>query len=327
MSRPSSRIDWLLFFLLGGIWGSSFLFIKIGVETLPPFELVALRLLFGALLLASVVAAARQPLPRDRATLRHLVVLAILNIVVPFSLITWGELSIDSGLASILNATMPLFTIVIAAVFLGEEPITVNRLAGLLVGFAGVIVLVSHDLGASGNLGEASGQLAVALAAASYATATVYARHHVRHVRPMVLALGQVGLALPIVATLALLTEAPWTVGLRADALFAVAWLGVLGSGVAYLISFRLLARWDATRMSLVTYLLPAFGVALGALFLGEVLDPRVLLGAGLVVGGVALVNSRYGRRVLYGRAMVGPAPLRPAVEPVEVDEPLARPR
>ncbi|HEX8940389.1 MAG TPA: DMT family transporter [Candidatus Limnocylindrales bacterium] len=325
MSRPSSRLDWLLFFLLGAIWGSSFLFIKIGVETLPPFVLVAFRLCFGTLLLAAVVGAARQPLPRDAATLRHLLVLAVLNIVVPFSLITWGEQTIDSGLASILNATMPLFTIVIAALFLGEEPMTVNRLAGLVVGFAGVIVLVSRDIGASGGLGQTSGQLAVALAALSYATATVYARHHVRQVRPMVLALGQVGLALPIVGVLAVLTEAPWHVALRPDALVAVAWLGVLGSGVAYLISFRLLVRWDATRVSLVTYLLPAAGVALGAIFLGEALDPRVLLGAGLVVGGVALVNARFGRRVVYGRrpalgAATGPAAAVPVGGRAEVD-------
>jgi len=143
----------------------------------------------------------------------------------------------------------------------------------------------------------------VALASLSYASATVYARRHLRQLRPMVLALGQVGLALPIVTVLTLTIDRPWTVPLTRDAIAAVAWLGILGSGLAYLISFGLLARWDATRTSLVTYLLPIVGIVLGVTFLAEPLDTRILLGAALITGGVGLVNSRRGSRRLFGRA------------------------
>ncbi len=304
MTQRSNLADWLLFGLLGLIWGSSFLFIKIGVETLPPFTLVTLRLLFGALLLGAVIVAAREPLPRERATYRHLATLGILSIVIPFSLITWGEQHIDSGLASILNATTPLFTIVVASLALHDEPITINRLAGLLVGFTGVIVIVSRGLGGGGGDGSSIlGELAVAMASLSYGLGGVYARRYVRGIRPMTIGLGQVVSGLLVTAPLALLLDRPLEISLRPEAAFSVVWLGLLGSGVAYLIFYRILAHWGATRASLVTYILPIVGVVLGVAVRGEQVDARILGGTVLVIGGVALVNSRYGRRRLYGRA------------------------
>jgi len=288
MARGSSTFDWLLFGLLGAIWGSSFLFIKIAVGYEGPLELVSFRLMFAALTLAVIVRLSREPLPRDRRTIADLLLLAVVNVVVPFVLISWAETSISSGVASILNATMPLFTIVVASVSIGES-MTASRIAGIAAGFAGVVIVVSRSIGS----GSIAGELAVAAAACSYAVATVYARHHVRHLRPMTIALGQVGLALPIVACATIAAEHPWTVPLRPEPILSTMWLGMLGSAVAYLISFRLLARWDATRASLVTYLLPVVGVALGAVFLQEQIDARVLVGAALIVGGVALVNLR----------------------------------
>lgn len=289
MTRTSGSIDWLLFALLGAIWGSSFLFIKIGVSYVGPLELVTFRLLFGAATLAAFVWVARARLPRDRRTLADLLVLAVFNVVVPFTLISWGEQSISSGVASILNATMPLFTILVASITIGES-VTPSRLTGIAVSFAGVVIVVSRNVEASNFAGE----LAVAATACSYAVATVYARRRVGHLRPMTIALGQVGLALPIVAFAALVVEHPWTVPLRPQPILATLWLGALGSAVAYLISFRLLARWDATRTSLVTYLLPIVGVTLGAVVLGEQVDGRVIVGAALVIGGVALVNLNH---------------------------------
>jgi drug/metabolite transporter (DMT)-like permease len=291
MAHTSSRLDWLLFALLGAIWGSSFMFIKIGVGYVGPLELVSFRLFFGAATLAAIVRLAGEPLPRDRRMIGHLLVLAVFNAVIPFSLITWGEQSIPSGVAAILNATMPLFTIVVAALAIGES-ISTRRVLGLLAGFAGVVIVVSRNIG-GGNI---AGELAVTAAACSYACATVYARRQVGHLRPMTIALGQVGLALPIVLTMALVVEHPWTVALRPEPILATLWLGVLGSAVAYLISFRLLARWDATRASMVTYLLPIVGVTLGAVVLGEQVDARVVFGTALIVGGVALVNLRRSR-------------------------------
>ena len=298
----STRTDWALFVLLGFMWGSSYLFIKIGVdEGLPPLTLVMLRLVFGAALLAGVVAIAREPLPRDPRTIGHLVVMAVLNIVAPFTLITYGEQTVDSSLASILNATVPLFTIVLAALVLHDEPITVNRIVGLAVGFAGVLLLTSRD-GIGGGAGF--GEVALILSAVSYAAGNVYARRNVRGLRPMTTAVCQVGLALAITTVLAFVFEDPLGTPVTPTAFLAIVWLGLLGSGMAYLLFFRMLARWGSTRSSLVAYLLPIWGIVLGVIVLNETVDELVLAGTALVIGGVALVSARYGSRRLFGRAV-----------------------
>jgi drug/metabolite transporter (DMT)-like permease len=300
MSSTSSRLDWLLFIALGGMWGSSYLFIKFGVEEgLTPFTLVALRLGIGLALLVAVVAVAREPLPRSLRIYGHLVVMALINIVVPFFLITSAERTVDSALASILNGTVPLFAIVIAAFVLQDEPITVNRLAGLGIGFAGVVVLTGGSLGSGGDL---VGVLALIGSAVSYGAGAVYARRNIRGLRPMIPALFQVGFAFAISGALALVLEHPWTEPLTSKAVFSVLWLGILGSGLAYLVMFRLLARWGATRAAMVAYLLPVFGIALGVLVAHESVGLPVIAGTLLIVAGVALASSKVGARRLFGR-------------------------
>jgi drug/metabolite transporter (DMT)-like permease len=300
----AQRIDWILFATLALAWGSSYLFIKIGVGSLPPFVLIAGRLGIGALLLGIVLAVAREPLPRDLATYGKLLVMAVVNIAIPFTLITFAEQSIDSVLAVILNATVPLFTIVIAASLLPEEAITVGRVAGLALGFAGVVVLVGRGLGSDVAGDGPWGELALLGSSFCYGLGNVYSRRSVRGLRPMVPAFFQVFLAFLITATVALLFEQPWTVRPAPEAVFAVVWLGVLGSSVAYLIYFRLLAHWGPTRLSTVAYLLPVVGIVLGIAILGETIDTRMLLGTALILAGVGLVNSRRGRRRLAGRAV-----------------------
>ncbi len=301
MSR-SSRIDWLLFVVLGFFWGSSYLFIKIGVDAgLPPFMLITLRLLIGFALLATVVAVARESLPRDARTYGHLIVMGAVNIAIPFSLITWAELTVDSALAAILNAAVPLFVIVIAAIFLRDERITINRLAGLAVGFIGVAILVGFDPGDLAG-SDMAGELALIGSTISYAVGAVYSRRNIHGLRPMIPALFQVGFALIMVSILTLVFEEPFSTPITPEAWFSVIWLGLLGSGLAYLVFFRLLGRWGATRTSMVAYLLPVYGIALGALVLSEPIDARLLIGTALVIGGVALVNSKYGSRPLFER-------------------------
>lgn len=309
--------DWILFGLLGLFWGSSYLFIKIGVETLPTFVLIAGRLGIGALLLGTVLLVARQPLPREPRMYGHLLVMAFINIVIPFTLITWGEQSIDSALAAILNSTVPLFTIVLAAALFADEAITVNRLVGLVVGFAGVVILTSRSLGGASE-SSLLGELAMIGSSISYALGNVYARKMVHGLRPMVPAFFQVFIAFLATATLALLTEDPFAISLRPDAAFAIVWLGILGSGLAYLVFFRLLRDWGSTRTSLVAYLLPIVGIVLGYLVLDETIDARIGLGTALIIGGVGLVNSRRGSRRLYGRqpAVAGPVGGRPPDPP-----------
>lgn len=300
MSR-ASRSTWLLFLALAGMWGSSYLFIKIGVETITPLTLVAGRLFFGLVLLVAAVGIARERLPREARIYRHLVVMAVLNIVIPFFLITWAEQTTDSALAAILNATVPLFTIVFAASFLHDEPITLNRVVGLAIGFVGVVIIVSRNLVLDD--GSIAGEIALIGSSISYGMGNVYNRRNVRGLRPMIPALFQVGIAFAIVSVLAFVFERPLETQLTRDGLFAIVWLGVLGSGFAYLAYFRILGEWGATRTSMVAYLLPIVGIGLGVAVLGESVDARVLAGTTLVIGGVALVNSRFGGRRLIGRS------------------------
>ena len=302
MTVRATRLDWLIFLALGFMWGSSYLFIKIGVETLTPFTLIALRLGIGLTVLATVVAVAREPLPRSARMYGHLIVMSIVSVALPFFLITYAEQSTGSALAAIFGASVPLFVIVIAAVFLRDEPITVNRLAGLAIGFAGVVILVSPSLGAAMSGSNPLGEIALIGASFSYAAGGVYARRNVHELRPMIASVFQVGFAFIITGALALLLERPFETDVRADTVISVLWLGILGSGLAYLAFFRLLGRWGATRTSLVAYLLPVVGIVLGVLVLSEQMDARILLGTALVIGGVALVNSRYGQRRLFGR-------------------------
>lgn len=284
------------------MWGTSYVFIKIGVETLPTFTLIAARLGIGLTILATVVFVAREPLPRNPRIYGHLIVMAVINIVLPFYLITTAERSVDSALAAILNGAVPLFVIVIASLFLHDEPITVNRLVGLIVGYAGVVILVSRSLGLAGGESSLAGELALLGSTLAYAAGAVYSRRNVRGLRPMIPALVQVGFAFIIVCVMALVFEDPFAVAWTPPAIGSVVWLGILGSGFAYLVNFRLLARIGATRTSLVAYLLPIVGITSGAIVFQETVDARVLFGTGLVFAGVALVNSRYGQRRLFGR-------------------------
>jgi drug/metabolite transporter (DMT)-like permease len=303
MTSRTSRLDWALFGALGLIWGTSYLFIKIGVETLPTFTLVASRLGIGLIFLVIVVALAREPLPRDPKIYGHLLVMSVVNIAIPFALITSAEQSVDSAVAAILNGGVPLFTIVIAALLLHDEPITVNRIAGLIIGYAGVILLVGRGFGSGGGDGAVAGELALLGSTASYGFGNVYARRNVRGLRPMIPALFQVLFGFVITGSIAMLTERPFEAEWTGRTIFAIAWLGLLGSGIAYLVYFRLLRSWGATRTSMVAYLLPIVGIVAGALVLNEVVDAGILVGTALVIGGVALVNSRFGHRRLFGRA------------------------
>jgi drug/metabolite transporter (DMT)-like permease len=300
MAERPSRTLWLLFLALGFMWGSSYLFIKLAVDDFGTYTLVALRLAVGAALLWAVVLATRQALPREPRIYGHLFVMGLVNIVIPFVLITWAEQSVDSSLAAILTAPVPLFAIVIAPFFLHDEPIRVNGVVGLLVGFVGVVILTSRDLSIGDS--DLSGEIALLGAAFSYAVGAVYARRNMRGVQPLIPAVFQVSFALLVSGLIALVLERPWEAQPDTEAIFSILWLGIVGSGLAYLVVFRLFAAWGATRTTMVAYVIPVVGILLGYFVLAEPVDVRLLIGTALVVGGVALVNSPYGRRRLYGR-------------------------
>ncbi len=293
MATTSSRFDWLLFLGLGGIWGSSYLFIKIGVDAgLPPFTLVMVRLLIGFLFLTGVVGVARESLPRDPRMYGHLVVLGILSMALPFCLITVAERSVDSTLASTLAAAIPLVVVPIAAIVLPGERLSRIKVAGVAIGFVGVAALVGFDPATLAGR-DLPAELALGGATVSYAIGGVYARKMIHGLRPMIPALFQVGFALVVVTALAFAFERPFEATFRPEAILAVVWLGLLGSGVAYLAFFGLLERWGATRTSMVAYLLPIIGIALGATVLGEPVEPTLVVGAAFILVGIVLVNRR----------------------------------
>jgi drug/metabolite transporter (DMT)-like permease len=306
IARPT-RSDLVLLLVLGIMWGTSYAFIKLGVENdLQPFTLISSRLLIGFTLLATVVLVAREALPRTPRVYGHLLVMATINIVIPFTLITWAEQSVDSAIAAILNGAVPLLVIVLAALTFHDEPITLGRLIGVVVGYVGVIILVAPGLAGALSGSEVTGEIALLGSTVSYAIGAVYARRNIHGLRPMIPALFQVFFAFLIVTALAFAFENPLGVSWNTNALIAVLWLGLLGSGAAYLIMFRLLSRIGATATSQLAYLLPVVGIVTGALMFGEQVDARVIGGTGLILGGVTLVNSRYGERQLFGRK---PAP------------------
>jgi drug/metabolite transporter (DMT)-like permease len=324
--RSGALGPWLDFALLSAIWGSSYLFLRIGLdEGLRPLTLVAWRLAIALVLLGVGTWLTGGRLPRGRAALGNFVVLALLGASLPWILITWGAQYVPTGLAAIINALNPLFTIVIAALVLHDEPITVNRAAGLLLGFTGAVVLASPNLGSGVGDGGADPSLVIAaevalvLASILYAGGVVWARHRVtgrpimadpatgpRAPRPLEIAFGQVLIAFLLIAPLAFLLEPPVDGFVPAPASagswIAIAWLGLLSTGVGFVLSFRLIRTWGATRQSLVTYVIPVIAIVLGVVVLDERLHPAELLGTVLILSGVVLASSRVGSRRIYGR-------------------------
>jgi len=283
--------DWVLFLALGLIWGSSFLWIKIAIREVDAFTLVGWRLLFGTLGMVAVILVRRPSLPRAWQTWASLALLGIINTALPFVLISWGEKSIDSAVASVLNSTVPLFTLVLAHFILHDEPITARKAVGLLIGFGGIVVLMARDLDAGVLRAGALGQLAVLLAALLYASASVFARRTMREVSPLVQAFIPMAIADVLVWTAATQVGDPGRLPAISLTWVALLWLGLLGSCVAYLLFYNLLHSVGATRTTMVTYVFPVVGVTLGVLFLNELADWHLLAGAALVVASLAVVN------------------------------------
>jgi drug/metabolite transporter (DMT)-like permease len=284
--------NWLMFWGLGLIWGSSFLLIKVGVEDLGPLPLVSVRIGLAAVLMAAFLWLTGRHRPHTRREMAALLYVGVMNTAVPFTLITWGEQDIDSGLATVLNATVPLFTLVLAHFALSDERITPQKVIGLLAGFVGVAVLASRDTESS-SPNALSGQVAVLAASACYASSAVVIRRYLRRVDPFVIAGGSllVGAVIVITITLIIVHPLPDVSGLSIEAVFAVLTLAVLNTVVAYFLFYHLIDTWDATRTTLVTYVMPPVGVTLGAIFLDETVDGKIVIGAALILGAIVVVN------------------------------------
>lgn len=297
---------WLVpaaFILLGLIWGSSFMWIKIGVQELDPATLVAYRISLGALAMLLYVRLTGEKIPRTRRELAPLAALGLIATALPFFLITWGEQYIDSGTAAVLNSLTPIFSLILAGTILRTESVTLVRVVGLVTGFAGAALLASREFALRGDPLALVGVAAVTVAAISYAAGASVNKAMVHGTPRNVVAAGNLTFGAVYIWIFALISGANPALPTQADSIIAVVWLGLLGSFFAFLLLYFLIAHLEATVATMVTYLFPVVGVTLGVIFLGEVLDWRLLVGTVLVVVGIVVVGLRYDQvvRVVTG--------------------------
>jgi drug/metabolite transporter (DMT)-like permease len=279
--------------VLAGLWGSGFLWIKVALGGLSPTQVVLGQLVAGAAVLVVAVAVRRQPLPRTAGPWAHLAVMALVGSIGPYLLFGWGEQHVASSLAGVLNATTPLLTFMLA-IGMGSERASMTRVSGMAVGFAGVVVLAEPWRDAAASKGSLGGIAACLLAAACYATGYIYARRFLtgRGLQPLVLSAGQL-----ILGALLLALAAPVTAGrppqLTLGVVASVLALGVFSTGAATVLNYRLIQDEGAIAASTVNYLTPIVAVALGVLILGEPLTWNLIVGATLVLAGVAASEGR----------------------------------
>ena len=265
------------------------MWIKIAVQEVGPITLVAFRVLFGLLFGVVVILIQRVELPRTLKAWTPLLVIGLTNIAIPFFLISWGELHIDSAVASILDATVPLFTILIAHFLLQDDKITLPKATGLIVGFVGIVVLMSKDIGASSN--SLLGQGAVILASVFYAISAIYIRKTTEDIPGILRSAGPLVPATAVMWLGALIFEKPVHIPQLSITWVALLFMGILGSGLAFVMAFYLIHEIGPTRLTMVTYLFPLGGVILGVTFLDEQLTWQVFTGAAIIISSLVIAN------------------------------------
>lgn len=287
-------LEWGLLIALSILWGGSFFFVGVAVAELPPFTIVLLRVAIAAVALHLVLRVLGVTMPWDAKTWLAFFGMGLLNNAIPFSLIVWGQTHIASGLASVLNATTPLFTVLIAHLLTADERLTRARISGALIGLAGVVVMIGPS--AMADLGrDVLAQLAVLAAALSYAFAGVFGRRFRRMgIAPLATAAGQVSASSLLMLPAALLVDRPWTLPMPSlAAQGAVLGLALLSTALAYYLFFRILAAAGAVNLLLVTFLIPVSAILLGCLILGEVLTLEEVIGMALIGAGLAAIDGR----------------------------------
>ena len=291
--------DWAILLFLSVLWGGSFFFIEIAVETVQPFTLVLIRVAIASAALWAFLLARGQRLPLPSGALLAFVILALLNNVLPFVLFAWAQKTITGGLGSILNATTPIWGVIVAHLMTEDERMTPAKVAGVLLGFGGVALMIGPDL--LGEIGtELWAQLACLVATLCYALAGVYGRRfRGMGIDPVAVSTGQLTAAVILVLPLVLLFEPPWQASApAAEAWAALVALALFCTSFAYILYFRLIASAGATNALLVTFLIPISAIFLGALLLGEVLEPRHFAGMALIGAGLAAIDGRLVRRL-----------------------------
>jgi drug/metabolite transporter (DMT)-like permease len=295
VNRRMSGNEWLALLLLSLLWGGSFFFIGVQVKALPPFTIVSLRVGLAAIILNVLLTALGKKMPLTASAWRAFLGMGMLNNAIPFCLVVWSQGYIASGLAAILNATTPIWTVTVAHFLTVDEKITANRLLGIAIGFVGVVALIGPD-SLQGLGANVLAQVAVLLAAVSYAFAGVYGRRFRRMgIEPIITATGQVTASAILLVPLAVLVDAPWTLAVPPWPVWGAAvGIAVFSTALGYILYFRILATAGATNLLLVTFLIPVSAILMGAYGLGEHLEVRHFAGLACIGAGLAAIDGRF---------------------------------
>jgi drug/metabolite transporter (DMT)-like permease len=299
MGPHRTLLDWVLLASLVAMWGSSFMFIKLGLATVPTATLVAARLILGALILLAVVHARGARLPalwqNGGRVWGNYAILALIGNCVPFTAITWGQQRTDSALAGILMAVMPLATMVLAHFFVQGEHMTRNRVLGFILGFTGIVVLMGPSAfgGFDGNSLATLSQLAILFGALCYAANSVLTRILARGDDILVASTVMLLIASVVTLPAALYVDRPWLLQTSAASLWSIIWLGVGPTAIATVAYFKLIASAGPTFMSLVSYMTPVVAVLMGVALLGETPGLNAYIALGLILLGIAVSQWR----------------------------------
>src|SRR5215813_6094841 len=283
---PSNACEYVLLLVLATLWGASYTFIRLGVASIPPVTLIAARTLIGGALLFAMLAARGYAMPLEAAMWRRFMFQALLNSVVPFTLIAWAEQTVEAGLATILCSTSPIFTFLMTLAITRHEPVTLTKLFGVVAGIGGICLIVGVE--ALSGIGKALiADLAIIAATLCFAGAAIFGRGF-GALDPLVPATGSMLCGSMVLVPISLMAEAPWTIAPSATSVMALIALSVFSTAFAFALYFRLLRTLGSVGVTAQAYLRVPVGVAIGAAFLGESLAPSALIGLASVVAGVA---------------------------------------
>lgn len=296
--------EWVLLVFLSVLWGAAFFFAAIAVKQIEPFTLAFLRMALAALALGLIAAVLGLKIPKDPAVWTGFLLLGVIGTAAPFSLIYWGQTEINGGLASILNAATPLWTIVVAHFFTKDEKFTLRRFLGVVTGLAGVAVIMAPSVQVNWSDSPLLAEASILGAGVCYAVAGVFAKRF-RDVQPVVLSCGQLAFGGLFILPIVFIFDHPFSrPAPDAVAIAAVLAIALLSTALAFIIYFEILRAAGATNVMLVTLLVPVSAIFLGALILGEALAPRHFAGLALIACGLMLIDGRllqYARRKLGG--------------------------
>ncbi|QBF31720.1 DMT family transporter [Thalassococcus sp. S3] len=294
--KTLSTRAWGELLLLGVIWGGSFLSIRVALNEVPFVTSVLHRTGWAMLALWAVVAMSRLPLPRDPRIWLGFLVMGLLNNVIPFGLMAWGQLHIETGLTSILNAATAIFGVIVAALVFADERLTLRKMTGVLLGFLGVATAIGLEAFRSFDI-RSTAQLAVIAGTISYALASAWARLRLSGLAPQVAAAGMLTGSTLVMLPAALIIDGPVALDLQPVTWAAIGYYSIIATAGAYLLYYRVLAMAGSGNLMLVTLLIPPVAIGLGAVLLGETLKPQAFIGFALLAAGLVVLDGRLLRR------------------------------